>query len=198
MNAGTEFEAMHSVATRCISVRFPDLSFGLTAAILCIALLSSRALAFPNEPNGFGKAEFGMSAADVKKAFPDLQSKGTQDFLALYQLENQSVLGLKPCSVNLRFADDKLYEIQFTCEQKDQVIPTLKKQFGEPTQEQTHATFWLSKTRSVALNPQSKIFGFVDRQINDVVQQKLFAYLLQHQGQSRVTPGAPATPAPTP
>lgn len=163
-----------------------------------LALASRVGFAFSNEPNGFGGAKFGMSPDAVKQVFPTLQSKGAEDFLAFYQLENQSVLGLKACRVDLRFVDQELYEIQFHCEPKERVLATLKKEFGEPTEEKPGEVFWFSRTRAVSLNPRSTAFGFVDRERNDLVQHKLMQYMLRQQMQSRTTPGVSATPVPTP
>jgi hypothetical protein len=159
------------------------------------------AFAFNNEPQGFGPLRFGMSAAAAKQALPDIKLKGSEEFLAFYELGNQSVLGLHPCHVELRFIDDRLYEFGFRCEPKDKVAAALEKHFGAPVQQGAGGTVWLSEKRSVALNPQSKMFSYTDRPLSTVAQQRLFGYLIRQRAQAQAHAQATAavpSPAPTP
>ena len=164
---------------------------------LVVVIESQIAFAFNNEPQGFGPLRFGMSAAAAKQALPEIKSKGSEEFLALYELENQSVLGLHPCHVDLRFIDDQLYEVGFRCEPKDKVVRTLEKHFGAPVQQGPGGTVWLSEKRSVTLSPKSTAFSYTDRQLSTVAQQKLLGYVLRQQARAQATAAAPS-PAPTP
>jgi hypothetical protein len=167
----------------------------LAGALLAVG--AQIAFAFEHEPRGFGPLRFGMSVAAAKRALPAIKSKGSEEFLALYELENQSVLGLHACHVELRFIDDQLYEVEFRCEPKDKVVRALEKHFGAPVQQRPGATLWLSEKRSVALNPQSKVFSYSDRPLSAVAQQKLLRYVLRQQAKAQATAAVPS-PAPTP
>jgi hypothetical protein len=174
---------------------------GVAFAAALIVFGAQIAFAFNNEPQGFGPLRFGMSAAAAKQALPEIKSKGSEEFLALYELENQSVLGLHPCHVELQFIDDRLYEVGFRCEPKDKVVPALEKHFGAPVQHGPGGTVWLSEKRSVVLNPQSKAFSYSDRPLSIVAQRKLFGYVLRQRAQAQAHAQATAavpSPPPTP
>ena len=115
---------------------------------LCLAV-ARAASAFPNEPDGFGTLKFGASAAAAKAAFPAITHKGAEAFLLMYELQGQSVFGLKPCALELRFVDDQLYEVQCACEPRNKVAATLRKRFGEPTQEKADGTRWIGERGTV-------------------------------------------------
>jgi hypothetical protein len=164
------------------------------AGLLFLTILAARAVvAMPNEPGGFGRLRFGASAAAAQQAFPQIKLKGTEQFLALYELGNQSMLGLRPCKLDLRFVDDRLYEIQFACEPRDKVLRALRKQYGAPTQQEGAATSWLGEKRTVVFSPRSAAFTFTDRALGQVANQKLLRYILTRQAQ-----GQPIAPSPQP
>jgi hypothetical protein len=166
------------------------------AGFLLLILMTSRTVvAMPNEPGGFGSLRFGSSVSAAQQAFPQIKLKGTEQFLTLYELGNQSMLGLRPCNLELRFVDDRLYEIQFACEPRDKVLQALRQAYGEPTQQQEAATSWLGEKRTVTFNPRSSAFTFTDRALAQVANQKLLRYILTRQASSQ--PTAPA-PQPTP
>ena len=173
-----------------------NLGRGLVAVSLAVHASAEVAVAFPNEPHGFGPLRFGMSVAAVKKHYPAVRPKTADTFLAFYDLENQSVLGLKPCNLEMRFVDDKLYDIQFQCEPRTKVPETLKRRFGEAYQVGPAGTFWIGSTSSVGLNARSNVFAFTHRALNDVVQQKMLHYLAT-QSAPRQSPGVAPAPAPT-
>jgi len=166
----------------------------LAGAIGVLFSVAHGARAMSNEPTGFGPVPFGASAATVQKAFPTLQSKGTEQFLSLYELRDQKVLGLKPCLLQLRFVDDQLYEIQFTCEPRARVPAALQKAFGEPTETAPTGTSWLGEKRTVGLNPASGVFVFTDRARGQIAHQKLLRYILSRPAQPAPSPAA--TPGP--
>jgi len=157
--------------------------------------VASPAGAFTNEPDGFGSLKFGASAAAAKTAFPAITHKGTEEFLSLYELHDQSVFGLKPCALALRFVDDQLYEIQFACEQRDRVVRTLRKRFGEPTQDKAGSSVWLGERATVGVN-QAGLFSFSDRRRAQIANQKLLGYLVRSQARATASSAAP-TPAAT-
>jgi len=162
------------------------------------------ALAFPNEPHGFGKARFGMTVAEVKKIYPAMKEVGNPTpevaaLLAVYQLEGQSVLGLKPCTVTFQFNPERLHQVAFNCGTDMQVMTTLEKRFGDPTQGMPNNAFWIGDSTAVSLNTKSRHFAFMDKKLNDEFQARLRKYVATH----AVTGGAPAgesgpTPAATP
>jgi len=164
--------------------------------LMCLGLaVPSSAGAFTNEPDGFGAVKFGASAAAAKAAFPDITHKGTETFLSLYELRDQTVFGLQPCALELRFADDQLYEIQFACEPRDKVAATLRTQFGEPSQVKAGSSVWMSERRTVGVNPAG-LFSFSDRNRAQTANQKLLRYIIESQARATVSPTAP-TPAAT-
>lgn len=163
------------------------------ALFLFMLLSGPAAFGVRNEPQGFGPVRFGDSVAVVKRAFPDISHKGTEEFLALYESHAQAVLGLKPCTVELRLVEDRLYEVHFDCQPREGVLAALQRQFGEPTKESETAVVWLGETSSIVLNPRSGQFAFSDRKLSGVAQKLLLRYTLTHQ--EDVQP--PATIGPT-
>lgn len=173
--------------------------------VLVLLLVGPRlALAFPNEPRGFGKARFGMTVAEVKKIYPAMKSVGDPTpevaaLLAIYTLEGQSVYSLKPCAVTFQFNPERLHHIALNCGTDMKVITVLEKRFGEPTQGMPNNVFWISNSTTVSLNVKSRSFAFIDKKLNDEFQERLRKYVATH----AVTSGAPAgesgpTPAATP
>ncbi len=108
---------------------------------------------------------------------PGDHAKGTEDFLSLYELQGQSVLGLKPCALELRFVDDQLYEIQFACEPRARWPAALRKRFGEPTQEKAEGLVWMGERATVGVN-QAGLFSFSDRRRAQIASQKLLCYII--------------------
>lgn len=167
-------------------------------SVALLFLLAPRvALCFQNEPRGFGKAQFGMSVEQVKKFYPHgtFIAQSTDPAmvrLQIYRLENQALYNLRPCSVQFHFAADKFYNINFNCGAEDKVPVFLKKRFGDPSQVRDYGTFWQGEKTVISFNPQTRLFGFADRELNQAVQQELLGYAIAHQGT------AAATPVPTP
>ena len=171
--------------------------------IMVLAVLSARpALSVDNEPDGFGKVRLGMSLEDVKRIFPNMTVVGTPtpESAALfvpYRVEKQSVYGLKPCEVTLFFDPERLYQITFNCGERLEVIDILRKRFGDPTQIVPNNAYWQRERTAISLNTKSRQFAFIDRHLNDGVQQKLYKYVIAHQQGAAATPaeGAPTPPA---
>ena len=170
----------------------------LLLAVVFLAPLPT--LGFSNEPTGFGKARLGMTVDEVKQAFPTLKavSGSAPDPtapMAFYNVDDQTVFGLKHCRVELRFNPLRLYEISFDCGNDLKVMSALEKRFGQPTTGRPGAALWESPRVVVSLNVKSRVFAFMDRELNQELQARLMAYVLAHQA----TPGVAAQPAvPTP
>jgi hypothetical protein len=173
--------------------------------VLVLLLAAPRlALAFPNEPHGFGKARFGMSVAEVRTIYPAMTATGSPSpeaaaLLAVYTLDGQSVYGLKPCVVTFQFNPERLHHIAFNCGKDIKVITALEKRFGDATQGMPNNAFWVGDSTTVSLNVKSRNFAFIDKSLNDEFQQRLRKYVAEH----AVINGAPGaesgpTPAATP
>ena len=169
--------------------------------VLVILLVGSRlALAFPNEPQGFGKARFGMTVAEVKKIYPAMKAVGNPTpevaaLLAVYSLEGQSVYGLKPCVVTFQFNPERLHHVAFNCGKDMRVITTLEKRFGEPTQGMPNNAFWIGDSTTVSLNTKSRNFAIMDKKLNDEFQERLRQYVATH-AVINGTPAAESGPTP--
>jgi hypothetical protein len=157
-----------------------------------LVLAAATALAFPNEPRGFGEARFGMSQAAVKKIFPGMKPAGSGPAaglpMAFFDLRDQSVHGLGPCALQLRFASDQLYEITFDCGRDDKVIAVLREQYGPPVQETPNGTFWIGQQGGITLNPRAKTFAFVDMALNRKVNAALLATAIKNQAEGGSPP----------
>lgn len=169
--------------------------------IVLILLVGPRlALAFPNEPHGFGKARLGMTVAEVKKIYPAMKAMGNPTpevaaLLAVYTLDDQSVYGLKPCTVTFRFNPERLHHISFNCGTDMKVVTVLEKRFGEPTQGMPNNVFWISDSTTVSLNVKSRNFAFIDKKLNDEFQERLRQYVATH-AVINGTPAAESGPTP--
>ena len=116
------------------------------AVVIAVLMAARTAVGFTNEPAGLGALRFGMTSAEVQRIHPTLRDKGKEDFLALFELQGQNVFGLEPCTLDLRFVDDELYEIQAVCDAPARKVGTaLEKRFGEPSQRRPEGTRWLGE-----------------------------------------------------
>jgi hypothetical protein len=179
------------------------------AAILLFALAAAAVTAAEvkfREPTGYGKAKFGMSAAQVKKLYPKLEpAKATaeaagnaQQLLAVYFLEDQRVGPLKQCKVEFRFYKDELYEIQFRCPDRAGVGDYLQKTYGMPNQPSGNAVFWMGEHSAVSLAPRSGAFAYADRARSQAFQAILYKYMMNPlQTPGGTPPAGAATPAAT-
>ena len=181
------------------------------AAIMVFAMAASAAAEVKfKEPTGFGKAKFGMSVADVRKVYPQMQAtkgteqvagKGGEAFLLIFELDNQSVGPLKPCKAELRFFQNELYAVNFRCPDKVQVQQYLQKTYGLPTKTTERSAFWIGEHGAVSLSPSSGAFGFSDVKRGKAMQTVLFQYVQKGQADAAATATAAAPPpgnTPTP
>jgi len=159
-----------------------------------------------SEPDGFGKAKFGMNESKVKALYPKAQEvvmptpppgEPPPFILTMSTLENQSVGPLTKCKVTLRFFEHELTDVQYLCAQKEeQVYNYLQKRFGAPTQVTAQrAATWVGQTSSVSEVRGTGVFMFSDLARSRKLSMKLLAYAVKKGvpifGGSQ-TPGAPA------
>lgn len=159
------------------------------------------------EPDGFGKAKFGMNESQVKALYPKAQEivmptpgEPPPFTLTMYTLENQSVGPLKKCKVTLRFFQHELTDVQYACaEDEEKVYTYLEKRFGTPKQAPAkNAVNWVGTTTSVSEMRGSGVFMFSDLARSQRVSAILMAYMVKKGQPLFGTQPTPGTPAPTP
>lgn len=164
-----------------------------------IVLAQSDAAAF-QEPEGFGKAKFGMKEGDVLALYPKMPLASTPPAdgaappfqLTAYRLDDQSVGSLRHCSVQLRFLDDSMFDVQVQCPDKAAVEAYLAKTYGSPTN--TYDTpngknrMWKGKKSLVSHMTNTSNFMFGDVQGTERLNRLLMALMFQPKASS--TPGA--------
>jgi hypothetical protein len=141
-----------------------------SALLLLPFLLPGPSYAFPNEPDGFGAARFGMTLDEIKKHFPELKPIGPAPqsssqsplTLELYEIPSQPVLGIPNCSVRFYLANTVLYRVAFNCGGDPRVGAALKGRFGPASEELEGNVHWLSEERGVSVNPRDLQFSFTD------------------------------------
>ena len=170
----------------CEQSRRPSAPRGLLAPALLVMCFAVASSATPDAtlPNGFGDARFRMNAAQVRKIYPDVKlvldtaaaedkqaSTSVPTFVVL-RLPEQEVLGLEPCTLDLRFAEDQLYFIQADCGSDEKVREALVAAYGDPAME-GGAAYWLGDKKAISLNVKSMKFAFIDRKLDQLVQGAL-------------------------
>jgi hypothetical protein len=161
--------------------------------LVCAVLaMPGPSIALQNEPDGFGKAKFGMSIEAVQKSFPDMRKLGEapQSPLQIYAVENQSFAGLRPCKATFSFLTNELYETKLDCGSGDSVKAALYETFGQPSVEEAKMAIWRGEHAVVTMNRQTKTFAFA----NLALVSKLNQYLVQ----KALVGGAAAVPQPPP
>jgi len=174
----------------------------VAAWLLLTALPFAPAHAFPNEPDGFGAARFGMGVAQVRSHFPKLETllapgASSSEFpvtIETYQVAGQSVLGLSGCRVRFYFANDELYRVGFDCDEDGELFPRLKERYGSPTRELLGNLHWLSDRRSVSLNPIIRRVTYGDRQRDALVQRVIQRFAMPSADQPPETTQQAAAP----
>jgi hypothetical protein len=173
--------------------RLPSARASKSITIIMVALAGAMSLAAASarafeEPDGFGKAKFGMHPADVKAVYPNLTlisapvpTPGEQQLpftLAFYdQTEDQAVGPLRKCHVQFRFFQDELYEIQFRCPDKSEVTKYLIERFGDPNQTDQSTLMWLGARASVTHVRGAGTFAFADLARTRAETMTLLGYL---------------------
>ena len=156
-------------------VRLTSERGGLTVCctfVSAIVFVSGICVAFPNEPDGFGGARFGMSANKVAEVFPRVQQLGSapDGILTFYTLEKHSFAGLEPCTVTLAFVGDRLYEARFDCGRDEKVQTALQERFGAPTSAESMLV-WRGEKTIVSLNPKVMTFALADAALTQAAHE---------------------------
>ena len=132
-------------------------------------------------PEGYGKAHFGMTVAQVRKAYPELKEAPqvagylSHPNLKRYVLWHQKLEGLaKPADVELRFWRDSLWTVLFYCGENnfDDVKVQLSKQYGLPASGGADPT-WLWPTRTLMTASKGGWYSIADREIGKDAQATL-------------------------
>lgn len=143
-------------------------------------------------PDGWGKARFGMSEAELLAFYPKLtklwESRPQEDVttaiprISMFELTGQKVLEKSDCTIGFKFAEDQLYFVQMNCGQDASIRQMLVRAYkGEPLEIQG-ALYWFGEERAVSLNPKSMQFAYFDRKLDEAVQQAVIG-ALQREGQ---------------
>lgn len=187
----------------------------LPVLIAATVLFGSSAVAseqrFQNEPDGFGKARFGLSPAEVAKLYPSAKPLDKEflgatpvfsPFIARQHLTEQKVPGLsKPVSVELRYWKDKLWVVivYFGDNSAEQVEASLRERFGEPMGTGT-GPYWTGEKVSITTAVREKWYSISDNAASAEVRH-LFAEEMRkmHRARApqpkRAQSSAPAAPA---
>jgi hypothetical protein len=168
------------------------------ALSVLVVALSEAASAFPNEPDGFDRAEFGMSVKSVREIFPGLQELAVEPGSpwAMYQLAGQSYGDLKPCAVVFGFFDDKLYEAKLDCGRDEKVKSVLYERFGPPSVEEPNMAIWRGEKVIVSMNRQAMTFAIADPARSRMLHQFLLQRAMQREFDAREKAAEPAPAAP--
>jgi hypothetical protein len=163
-----------------------------------------------DEPDGFGRAKFGMPVAEVKKLYPKMKvppvptpksGETVPPFpVVSYALDNQTVGPLHKCHVELNFYHNQLFEVQFRCPDKKAVTPYLVKRFGDPKPASPSSVVWQGARASVTHVPESGLFAFGDVELTKAETLGLMAYVSQFpapKGQAPAPAAQPAAPSTT-
>lgn len=159
----------------------------LALAAVLAGFGSREAAAFPNEPDGFAGAKFGMPVERVREIFPELVEVTSQPGIpwAFYTLDGQSYAGLNPCKVTLGFFDHKLYEAKLDCGRDKKVRAALFRRFGEPSAAEGDLWIWRSDSALVSMNRKAMTFALVDPKRSRLVHEYLLRLVLTREFEAR-------------
>lgn len=176
--------------------------------LLVVALLSLEAGAQAptpkrDGPDGFGRAKFGMSVEEVKKAYPKMEvldrmlgaAVVSGPFVKRFLLPGMKHPGLaKPTDVELRFWKDRLWVaiVYFGDNPEAKVLEALRKQNGEP---EPGSNSWTGRKSTVVFVPRQRWYSVGDNAITQEVQQLFMEeFRRKFSQQAPAAPPAPATP----
>lgn len=170
---------------------------------LCTSRLAGALL---REPDGFGRATFGMAEEEVKAIYPDLTRQplpqGTEPSMVAptpefslnrYKLVDQTVGPLERCKVEFLFFNHVFYQAIVTCPDKGQVESYLESQFGAPTIQKPPIKYWTGATGSVSYTSVSGVFLVENLSLSKAINMTMLHHALGsgHLGSaSTATPGA--------
>lgn len=159
----------------------------LITTLLAALYATSPAVAF-EEPQGFGKARFGMSPEDFQREYPQAQlvnppspaAEPKPVKLISYRLEKETVGPLADCRVDFRFfgAKPELYEIQFLCPDRGAVGRYLTTEFGPPQSVSSSTLTWTGKKVGISFAAKAGAFSYGDL----ARSRNLQALLIQQMG----------------
>src|ERR1041385_6731935 len=177
--------------------RLPNILMSSAVLLLGGVLAASTARAAEHrEPDGFGKAKFGMSLVEIQKAYPPLRDasgppatlkpgeKPPPFTLRIFELLDHPVGPLKHCRLEFRFLtaiqfpNTELYEIQFHCPQKDKIVEYLQDQYGPPTKATKEGLEWSGEKAVITEVPATGAFMFGDKKRSTLMQLSLLHYLM--------------------
>jgi hypothetical protein len=182
--------------------------FAIVPGLALLAVAAAHAGQESTQPDGFGKAKFGMNEEQVRKLFPQAKEiilptpvPGKVAFpLALtdYDLADQSIGPFHQCKVRLRLYDHALTQVHFTCpkKDKDKVKDYLVKRFGPPASTGASALSWSGGKTAVTLSPVSGTFMFADAARDQAASRAILAAIMQAQQPAAATPPEAPTPPP--
>ncbi len=176
--------------------------------VLALGTLTRPAAAadVPTDLQGFGKAKFGMSEAQVKTLYPKMQEvpmptpaapgEGLPFTLTEYTLANQSFGPLHRCAVTLRFYEHQLTDAQYRCQEpKDKINDYLQKRFGLPQDiSPRNAMSWTFEKIGLTSMPRAGVFMIADLARSRQMSYSLLTYTMYKTGR---LPGVNPLPTPT-
>lgn len=182
----------------------------LMTVVLAGLTASARAQEVSADLQGFGKAKFGMSEAQVVKLYPKMQkvpvptpAAGQESLpftLASYTLQNQSFGPLRKCAVTLRFYEGGFTDVQYKCrEPKEKIVGYWTKRLGPPPQVSArNAMSWTLGKVGVTAMANVGTFMIADSARSKAMSYSLLTYVMyktkQLPGFHAETPGAAPTP----
>ena len=155
------------------------------------------------DPDGFGRATFGMSEEEVKAIYPNLtpqplpQSRepstvapASAPSVSRHKLVDQSVGPLERCGVELLFFNHVFYQAIVTCPDRGQVESYLRSQFGPPTTEKPPIKYWTGAIGSVSYTSVSGVFLVENISLSRAINMTILHHALES---SRVGSSEPTT-----
>lgn len=178
---------------------------GIAAAFVLFS--SSARAAQAKQPAGYGKARFGATVSEVKKAYPKLEELGSTQSLGApiingpditrYVLHAETYPGAShPIDVELRFWKGKfwLYIAYFPAAESESVLAKLTETYGPSTTKSADYPSWKLETSNVLLE---KKLGRVTVN-DDGFTKEAQAWFLAELKKGMAARRAPAAGAPQP
>jgi hypothetical protein len=184
----------------------------LSSLLLCLApfvlLVTFADAAMEHEPNGFGKAHFGMSPQEVEKLYAGtIRTLGQENLgaspvygprISRQLLPDQKVPGFnQPTNVELRYWDNKLWVVIIYYGQNglEEVNAALRKEYGKPPTAASDSMWSGSKVMVNTAN-RERWYAISDIALSKEAQAVFMEDLRKAQERMRAQPAAPpAAPA---
>ncbi len=153
--------------------------FILALWVTATGLAGRLALAF-EEPDGFEKAKWGMTAQEFAELYPeavlvsgDTKAQEGQPALAVYRITGMQPGGLHDCRVDFRFFGVKpqLFDVQCLCSDSAEAMARyLTDRFGVPTTTSESKLLWTGEKTGISFVPLGKVFSIGDAMRSRAVQ----------------------------